>query len=240
MPRTPSQPVLIILLVCIVTACSTTFANPSQAAGFAVPFRPEKVVLGTKETVMTSQRLHGIVEKLKTKHEFDICRLFLKDDGVFPNNANHPLLIFQSAFCQSQAEAERAIEKANWTRPWVWGIFPYHHYHSTAWELLVCIQGRATLQLGGEKGPTTSVARGDIMLIPPGAAHKQLEANDGFTLLGSYPPNSGVVDTLTGKPSLKEKENIQNCFIPTFEPILGVDLGSLYAYHTARGALEDP
>ncbi len=91
-------------------------------------------------------------------------------------------------------------------RPWVWGIFPYHHYHTTAWEALFCVKGSAQIQasnplciilelsfdfltskVGGSSGPVLKVQKGDVLLVPPGVAHKQLDAINDFTLLGSYP-----------------------------------------------------
>lgn len=49
------------------------------------------------------------------------------------------------------------------------------------------------------------------MLIPPGVAHKQLEANGGFTLLGAYPTQEfdGSIDTLTGSPTAEQRDWIK-------------------------------
>ena len=79
--------------------------------------------------------------------------LFMKDDGTFPNNEWYPLILFKNAFHGSQGKGEHLITEGGWMSPWVWGIFPYHHYHSTAWELLLCVKGHAHMQLGGESGP---------------------------------------------------------------------------------------
>jgi uncharacterized protein YjlB len=63
----------------------------------------------------------------------------MKDDGTFPNNERYPTLIYKNAFHGGEADARRLIVKGNdWTEPWVWGIFSYHHYHTKAWELLLC------------------------------------------------------------------------------------------------------
>lgn len=106
-------------------------------------------------------------------------------------------------------------------------IFSYHHYHSKAWELLICIHGEATIQFGGDSGPTASVATGDLLLIPPGLAHKQLDEKNGFALLGSYPTVGGfddAIDTLTGSPTKEEMERIVNCHVPEHDPIFHLDV----------------
>ena len=83
-------------------------------------------------------------------------------------------------------------------------IFSYHHYHTKAWELLLCIRGEASVQIGGASGPKVTISTGDLALIPPGVAHKQLNEKNGFALLGSYPTFGGFdgdIDTLTGCPT---------------------------------------
>ena len=32
-------------------------------------------------------------------------------------------------------------------RPWVFGVYTFHHYHTTAWEALLCISGNADIQV---------------------------------------------------------------------------------------------
>ena len=116
----------------------------------------------------------------------------MKDDGTFPNNEWYPLILFKNAFHGSQGKGEHLITEGGWMSPWVWGIFPYHHYHSTAWELLLCVKGHAHMQLGGESGPCTIINMGDIVYVPPGLTNKQLDSNGGFSLLGAYPSYCGL------------------------------------------------
>ena len=57
--------------------------------------------------------------------------------------------------------------------------FPHH--------LTFPFQGTATVQLGGAKREIIDVKCGDILLIPPGVAHKGLTQTPGFSVLGTYP-----------------------------------------------------
>ena len=171
-------------------------------------------------------RSWGAVEEISPR----VHRLFMDHDGVFPNNPHYPLLIFAGG-CEhlDSAATERAIVAASWSAPWAWGVFDFHHYHSTAWEILACVKGRAVLQLGGPTGPEIGVTLGDVVLVPPGFAHRQLEATQDFTLLGAYPNSgcSGPVDTVRAAPTAAQRANIAAVQAPSEEPISGIQLADL-------------
>ena len=85
------------------------------------------------------------------------------------------------------------------------------------------------MQLGGDTGPIVNIGNGDLVLVPPGLAHRQLNASGGFTLLGSYPTErfDGSIDTLTGPPTDTERENIAKCYLPVKDPIFGLNIAKL-------------
>src|SRR5689334_13737434 len=93
------------------------------------------------------------------QHEFvnspDVTALLLRDDGSIPNNPRLPLLIYNHALRLPDAEPAAGIELLlaahHWGGSWRDGIYPYHHYHSTAHEVLAVYCGSAKVQLGGEK-----------------------------------------------------------------------------------------
>ena len=65
----------------------------------------------------------------------EVVRVWLQDDGTFPNNAAFPLLVFRRAMELPQLtgrDGAALLTKNGWTPPWAWGVFEYHHYHSTA------------------------------------------------------------------------------------------------------------
>ena len=105
-------------------------------------------------------------------------------------------------------------------------IFAYHHYHTKAWELLLCIRGLASIQLGGDSGPCIPISKGDLMLIPPGVAHKEIHQEGGFSLLGSYPTKEfdGRIDTCRGKATEDELERINTCYVPEMDPICNLSI----------------
>lgn len=66
-------------------------------------------------------------------------QLFFHDDGVMPNS-KYPVLLYRSAFDRQGDEAAHWLvgrfDRHGWSRAWKDGIYPYHHYHSTAHEVL--------------------------------------------------------------------------------------------------------
>ena len=90
---------------------------------------------------------------MKSKPE----QFFVKDDGIFPNNSL-PILYYPGALDLPKLFPALAIKKLfkqnNWTNNWKYGIYTYHHYHSTSHEVLGVCKGETLLQLGGELGIT--------------------------------------------------------------------------------------
>ena len=230
----------ILPLIAATSAVLLSKSSGATAAAFSSDHKSYPICQGAAASMTPSgvpKRNWGVIEPVSysdpanpTANKF--FRVFLRDDGTFPNHPHHPVIIARSAFDGTTQQAQdRITHQQKWTSPWIWGIFPYHHYHSTAWELLLGVEGHATIQLGGPDGPELLVQKGDLLLIPPGVAHKQLHATHDFALLGSYPTSGGsgsVVDTLRGAPTDQQRANIQACLAPASEPILQLDLSQFY------------
>lgn len=138
------------------------------------------------------------------------------DDGVFPNS-RLPLLLYRSAIASGKANAEameRLFAGSDWPPQWRSGIYPFHHYHSTAHETLGVARGSARLMFGGPKGREVSVAAGDVVVIPAGVAHRRLEASGDFLVVGAYPPGMHW-DLLKGEPGDRPPADRNIAAVPT-------------------------
>ena len=150
----------------------------------------------------------------------------LADDGLIPNNPLLPLLVYQGALSLTNHNAvslcEAAFAANGWGSTWRNGIYPYHHYHSTAHEALLIAQGEAEIQLGGEHGVRLAVKAGDAIIIPAGVGHKRLKASADLLVIGAYPPNQRW-DLLRDRPDdyAQGKCNIALVPLPTTDPIFG-------------------
>ncbi len=165
----------------------------------------------------------------------------LTDDGVFPNNAQLPLLVYCDAVTlpahDPAAGFEELFESHHWPPAWRYGVFGYHHYHSTAHEVLGIFRGHATIQFGGEQGVVLSVRKGDVVIIPAGVAHKNLECSRDFRAVGAYPAGQRP-DTCYGKPGERPQAdaNIAQVPLPKADPVFGVqDISNLPASAASWG-----
>lgn len=156
------------------------------------------------------------------------------EDGTIPNS-RLPLLHFREILpgTEASADAMEALFAANgWPPRWRASVFTYHHYHSTAHEVLGVAAGTARLMLGGMHGEEVDVAAGDVIVIPAGVGHKRLSSSDGFMIVGGYPPGQDW-DLLRGDAGDRPQadENIAAVPMPRSDPARGADgpLLSLWA-----------
>ena len=156
----------------------------------------------------------------------NVIHRVLSDDGTFPNNDRCPLLLYPSAVDMPARDPARVFEKLferhGWTGCWRNGIFGYHHYHSTAHEVLGVYGGGARVQLGGSGGPTFDIQAGDVIVIPAGVAHKNLGSGSGFGVVGAYPADQNP-DMNYGKAGERPQadDNIAGVTLPQLDPVFG-------------------
>jgi uncharacterized protein YjlB len=112
------------------------------------------------------------------------------DDGDVPNN-RLPLIVYAGAIDPGRGDPAVAFEGlfhgTGWGGSWRKGIFPFHHYHSTAHEVLGIARGEAEVRFGGERGETLRVKAGDAVLIPAGVGHRRLSGTHDLLVIGAYP-----------------------------------------------------
>ncbi len=103
-------------------------------------------------------------------------------DGSFPNS-RLPVLIYRAALA---ADAEAMI-RAFAANVWIDGIFPYHHFHSIAHEALGIAAGSVDVLRGGPSGRPVRLDAGDVVVIPAGVAHRNVDQRGTLRVVGAYP-----------------------------------------------------
>ncbi len=171
-------------------------------------------------------------------NKYSIQRHYLRDDGIFPNNAELPVLVFRSVLkLPVFFPAKHIIElfKSNgWENAWKGGVYDFHHYHSKTHEVLGVYKGSTTLLIGGKNGLKIKLEKGDVIIIPAGVAHKNIEPHKVFKCVGAYPKGFNF-DMKTGEVSERPKadKNIAAVPIPELCPVFGKD-GAMRKYWTEK------
>lgn len=157
---------------------------------------------------------------------FDVRTYFLKEDGAIPNNDKLPLLVYAGALRlpdkDPAATCEVLFRENGWGRSWRNGIYGFHHYHSTAHEVLGVYRGTAKVQFGGDNGTLVTVEAGDVIIIPAGVAHKNMGSSRDFGVVGAYPGGQDW-DMNYGKISERSQadKNIAQVALPQKDPVFG-------------------
>lgn len=157
--------------------------------------------------------------------KLDVLAVELNDDGVFPNS-RLPLLLYRGAVLITEDDPaqvfEDLFEENGWSESWLNGIYSYHHYHSTAHEVLGIYRGSAKVQLGGDHGGIHEIRAGDVIVIPAGVAHKNLGSSPDFGVVAAYPARQDW-DMNYGKPEEKPRadKNIARVALPKMDPVFG-------------------
>jgi uncharacterized protein YjlB len=162
---------------------------------------------------------------MELTHLGEVLCAALPDDGRFPNSPL-PLLIYEEALEEETGDMASAFEqlflKNQWSDSWRNGVYDFHHYHSTAHEVLGVYRGWARLQLGGSAGITVRAEAGNCVVIPAGVAHKCLERSEDFSVVGGYPSGQSP-DMCYGKAEERPKadQSILRVLLPECDPVRG-------------------
>ncbi len=152
----------------------------------------------------------------------------LPQDGAIPNNAKLPLVIYRGACdCSGDNAAvdiARLLRRNDWSNSWRNGIYDYHHYHSTAHEVLVIVQGKVKVQFGGDHGVIRELGPGDAVVIPAGVAHKNLGSSHTLSVVGAYARGQNW-DICYGRAEERPAadERIRRVALPKTDPLYGND-----------------
>jgi uncharacterized protein YjlB len=150
--------------------------------------------------------------------------LHLARNEWVPNNEHLPVLIYRGAIEPIPRRRVATVEdtfRSNWWMPQSRnGTYDFHHYHSTAHEVLGVAIGEVRLMLGGEGGVEVTLRAGDVLVLPVGTGHCQIGASDDVMVVGAYPLDTEW-DICRTAPTHEAIERIRSMEIPAFDPVSG-------------------
>ena len=143
-----------------------------------------------------------------------------EDDGRFPNSVL-PVLLYRRALASDAhaADYEQLFARHGWLGAWRDGIFDFHHFHSTAHEVLGIAAGRANVVLGGPRGRRFELVAGDVAVLPAGTGHCNAGSDPDLLVIGAY-PNGMRWDIRRGDPAERDEvlANIARVPLPARTP----------------------
>ena len=158
----------------------------------------------------------------------------LAAEGAIPNHPRWPLLVYPGAVKVAgpdPAAAFEALFDANrWPAAWRNGVFPYHHFHTTAHEALGVYSGEVTVQFGGDGGIEITARPGDVVVLPAGTGHKKLASRGALGIVGAYPAGQHPdMNTPLLARARRAAEAVARVPLPDLDPVYGAG-GPLFEY----------
>lgn len=146
--------------------------------------------------------------------------------GSIPNNQNLPALMYERGLelgDDPAATIEQVFARNRWRPDWRDGIYGFHHYHSTAHEVLGVARGRARVILGGAGGSEMSLFAGDVVVLPAGTGHKLIDSTGDFLVVGAYPDGQewDLIRADDPLPIAEAEDRIARVPLPECDPVLG-------------------
>jgi uncharacterized protein YjlB len=146
-----------------------------------------------------------------------------EDDGSIPNSTL-PVLVYHGVLEPEAGAAgyEDLFAANGWLGAWRDGIFPFHHFHSTAHEVLGIARGMASVMLGGPQGRRFELSAGDVVVLPAGTGHCNIGSSSDLLVVGAYPDGMGW-DLRRGDAAERAEvlANIARVPLPDHDPVRG-------------------
>jgi uncharacterized protein YjlB len=141
-----------------------------------------------------------------------------------PNNRKLAVAIYRAALPAKSNdladEFEALFEHNQWPPQWRNSTFDYHHFHSTAHEVLGIASGSAEVIVGGPGGRVVTVQAGDALLLPAGTGHCLQSFHGYLNVIGAYPPGQQW-DIRRTALTPQELAAMNQLPFPASDPVLG-------------------
>ena len=152
----------------------------------------------------------------------DVKLLRFDSSQGIPNHPSLPVVVSHGVLeiVGDPGRCEEVFARHGWGGSWRDGVFPFHHFHSNAHEVLGFVAGETTVLLGGPDGESVRIVAGDVVVLPAGTGHKRESASDDLLVVGAYPAGQENFDLRRGDPDEFDEvsQNIASVALPALDP----------------------
>lgn len=150
---------------------------------------------------------------------------YFTGNGRVPNS-RLPLLIYRQVLRGPDKAIEDALRLNRWMPSWYSGegMWPHHHFHSEAHEIIMVTAGTHKGKFGGHDGREATLHAGDVIVIPAGVGHMGRGISDDLKVTGGFPLSNGIVDFRYGLPDEYDDCARRAAEVPleSFDPFFGL------------------
>ncbi len=145
-----------------------------------------------------------------------------EDDGRIPNSRLPVILHRGVGETQEAGSCAELFARHGWLGAWRDGIYDFHHFHSTAHEVLGIVRGHVNVILGGPSGRRFELGPGDVAVLPAGTGHCNAGSSPDLLVVGAYPGGMSW-DLRRGDPDEHDEvlANIARVPLPGSDPVQG-------------------
>jgi uncharacterized protein YjlB len=147
-----------------------------------------------------------------------------EDDGGIPNSPLPVLVYGDVEEARDAPSCESMFARNGWRGAWRNGIYSFHHFHSTAHEVLGIVRGSAAVVLGGPGGRRFDVRPGHVLVLPAGTGHCNDGSSSDLLVIGAY-ADGREWDLRRGDPGEHDEAvaNIGAVPMPDSDPVEGAN-----------------
>ncbi|KEF60717.1 uncharacterized protein A1O9_02278 [Exophiala aquamarina CBS 119918] len=155
----------------------------------------------------------------------------LKANKYAPNN-DHPVLIYRDCLPLPFTEEKTTefLESHAWVKKGTWGHIPVRHFHPNTHECYGVFRGESTILIGcgthdsEDDGTKIDVSVGDVIVLPAGTGHCNLQSSEDYQYVGVYPEGAPQWRNELGKEPVNLEEfrkEITSVALPSQDPVNG-------------------
>ncbi|RVX67749.1 hypothetical protein B0A52_07872 [Exophiala mesophila] len=149
-------------------------------------------------------------------------------------NSDKPVLIYRDCLPLpiSEEKTTEFLESHAWVKKGTWGHIDVRHFHPNTHECYGVFQGESTILVGcggvdpDDQGTKIDVSVGDVIVLPAGTGHCNLQSTKDYRYIGVYPDGAPPWRSELGKEPIdlaEMRKETGSVLLPAEDPVNGAN-----------------